>query len=431
MTNNYSYVTGSHTYTGSVTADDLTGTTGGTDPSSSALAWRIRGTSGNNGPNTGNGWNTAAPQYTQGAQFMVSTMGYYNIVFQYDWYTTAQGVRNLQAQYTTDGSTWTNVGPIQVAQSGGGYSNQIVINFPALGISTVNNNSSFGVRLVSAYDPIYTGTGEPTYTSATPGANSPVILNNTSGNWRFDEINVLGTASVATPLPVAPATTGLTNPDGLLAQVPNVFPLRILYVDKTLNGDFAFPAAQQCGLSSSGGAANHDTSVIRIATSVDGVHWSDQGAVTGLNDPTTVSLHGVRYVAPNGSLVKLPNGNWGLFFGGGNCLDGDSDAFHAILYAESSNLTNWTVYNSIDNPIASVANTTDPATSATIPLNAPVLGATELWFTGRVYNPQATWANSNTLNLTFAGYDSAYSGDISSYRTIGHAVLSTSTTTLP
>jgi hypothetical protein len=136
-------------------------------------------------------------------------------------------------------------------------------------------------------------------------------------------------------------------------------------------------------------------------------------------------------VAPNGSLVKLPSGKWGLFFGGGNCLDGDSDAFHAIMYAESSNLTSWTLYNGIDNPIASVANTTDPATHATIPLNAPVLGATQLWFTGRVYGPQATWASGNTLNLTFSGYDSAYSGDISSYRTIGHAVLSTSTTTLP
>jgi hypothetical protein len=430
MTNSYSYVTGSHTYTGSVTSDDLTVTTGGTDPSASALAWRIRGTSGDNGPNTGNGWNTAAPQYTQGAQFMVSTAGYYNIVFEYDWYTTAQGVRNLQAQYTTDGSTWTNVGPLQVAQSGGGYSNQITINFPALGISSVNNNSNFGVRLVSAYDPIYTGPGAPTYTAATLGTNSPVPINNTSGNWRFDEINVLGTASANTTVPVAPRTVGLIDPDGIVAQVPNVFPLKILYLDKTLNADLAFPAAQQCGLSSNGGAANHDTTSVRVATSTDGTHWTDQGAVTGLNDPTTVSLHSVRYVAPNGSLVKLPNGNWGLFFGAGNCLDGDSDAFHAILYAESSNLTNWTVYNGIDNPIASVANTTDSATNATIPLNTPVLGATQIWFTGRVYNPQATWASSNTLNLTFAGYDAAYSADISNYRTIGHAVLSTSTTTL-
>lgn len=430
MTNSYSYVTGSHTYVGSVTADDLTNTTGGTDPNPLALAWRIRGTSGDNGPNTGNGWNTAAPQYTQGAQFMVSTVGYYNIVFQYDWYTTAQGVRNLQAQYTTDGSTWTNVGPVQVSQSGGGYSDQISINFKALGITAVNNNPNFGVRLVSAYDPTYTGAGAPTYTSSTLGTSGPVVINNTSGNWRFDEINVLGTTSASTPLPTVTETTGLINPDGILAQVPNVFPLKILYISKTLNADYTFGSANLCGYSSSGGAANHDIAQVRLATSTDGIHWTDMGTVSGLNDPTTVSLHLVRYVAPNGGLVKLPGGNWGLFFGGGNCLDGDSDAFHAIMYAESSNLTNWTVYNGIDNPIASVAPTTDPSTGDTIPATTPVLGPTQVWFGGRVYNPQANWATPNTINLNFAGYDATYSADISDYRSIGHAVLST-TTTLP
>ena len=73
---------------------------------------------------------------------------------------------------------------------------------------------------------------------------------------------------------------------------------------------------------------------------------------------------------PNGTLIKLSNGNWGLFFGGGNCLDGDSDAFHAIMYAESngSDLTNWTVINGINNPIASIAQVTgvtDPQSGQT------------------------------------------------------------------
>jgi len=206
MTN--AYPIGGTKYSGSVTTDDLTVTTGGTDPSSTALAWRIRGSSKDNANNTGNGWNTAAPQYSQGAQFLVSTVGFYNIVFQYDWYTTAQGVRDLQAQYTVDGATWTNVGPLQVAQSGGGFSNQITINFAALGITTVNNNANFGVRLVSAYDPIYTGTGAPTYTSATLGTNAPVVIDNSSGNWRFDEINVMGTAALEQKFHTPPKQTG-------------------------------------------------------------------------------------------------------------------------------------------------------------------------------------------------------------------------------
>ena len=365
MTNNYSYTTGKHTYMGSVTADDVTGTTGGTDPSPNALAWRIRGTSGDNGPNTGNGWSISAPQYTQGAQFSASTAGFDNIVFEYDWYTTAQGVRNLQAQYTIDGSTWMNVGPVQVAQSGGGYSDEITIDFHALGIAGVNNNANFGVRLVSAYDPTYTGAGAPTYTSATLAANGATPIDNTSGNWRFDEINVLGTSSLSSTIPTAPKTIGLINPDGILAQVPNVFPLKVLYIDKALNGDYSFPATQQGGLSSSGAAAKHDLSSVRKATSTDGVHWTDFGLVSGLNDPTTVSPHSVRYVAQRFSGPSWRTAKWGLFFGGGNCLDGDSDAFHAIMYAESSNLTTWTIYNGIDgNPIASVSPTTDPSTGS-------------------------------------------------------------------
>ncbi len=144
MTNNYANA--ANDYTGSTNKDDITGTNGGTNQDPNAMAWRIRGTTKNNGGKSGPGWNTLAPQYTQGAQFSVSTLGYYNIIFEYDWYTTAQAIRDLQAQYTVDGSTWINVGPMYVAPAGGGFFPQIVINFPALGISAVNNNPNFGVR---------------------------------------------------------------------------------------------------------------------------------------------------------------------------------------------------------------------------------------------------------------------------------------------
>ncbi|HUP02404.1 MAG TPA: hypothetical protein VMU19_00350, partial [Bryobacteraceae bacterium] len=382
MTNSYANV--ANNYTGSTNKDDITGTTGGTNPDPNAMAWRIRGTTKNNGGASGPGWNTLAPQYSQGAQFMVSTAGHQNIVFEFDWYTTAQAPRDLQAEYTTDGSTWTKVGPLYVAPIGGGYYPQIIINFPALGITAVNNNANFGVRLVSAYDPTYTGAGSPTYTGATliadgnTGAGTPTPYNNASGNWRFDEVNVLGTPTSTNTIKFPTRTTGLINPDGILAAVPNSYPFKILYVSKTLNGDYAFNSSQQCTAVSGYPAANHDVDQIRLATSRDGITWTDGGTVNGLNDPTTVSAHAVRYMAPNGSLVKLSTGAWGLFFGGGNCLDGDSDGFHAIMYAESSDLANWTVYNGIDNPIASVSPTTDPANSSlTIPANTPVIGATQ------------------------------------------------------
>ena len=420
-------------YTGSTNKDDTTGETGGTNPSYSAKAWRIRGAGGLTGGSTGNGWNSQAPQFSEGAQFSVSTVGYDNIVFEYDWFTTAQAVRDLQAQYTTDGATWTNVGPVYVAPAGGGFYPQIVINFPALGITTpVNNNPNFGVRLMAVYDNSVNAPSPATYTAAALSANgAPVQINNTSGNWQFDEINVLGTPTTTNTLTFPARTVGLTNPDGIVASVPGVYPFKILYVDKTLNGDYLppFTAAQQCGATPSGKAANHDVAVIRLATSPDGIHWTDQGLVTGLNDPTTISYSGIRYASPNGTLLKLSTGNWGLFFGGGNCLDGDSDSFHAILYAESSDLKNWTVINGINNPIASVSTVTatDPVTrqSVTIPANPPVVGATQDWYGGRVYGPQAMWSSPTTINLIFAGYNATYSADISSYRTIGQVQLST------
>jgi hypothetical protein len=431
MTNNYTYSTTPVTV-GSVAASDITSTTGSSNPSSTN-SWRVRGPSTNSGPGTGNGWNTAAPQYTQGVEFDASTLGHTNIVFQYDWYSTNQGIRDLQAQYTTDGSTWTNVGPLQIA-SPSAFNNQITIDFTSLGITGVNNNSHFGVRLVSVYDPTYTGPGAPTYTSATLAANgSPVVYNNNSGNWRFAEVNVLSGAGTTT-LPVN--TTGLINPDGILVAVPNTYPRQILYVDKTLSGDLTFPVAQQCGVTPSGKAANHDTEQIRLAQTSDGVHFTDLGPVTGLNDSTTVSYSGIRYMAPNGTLLTLPNGKWGLFFGGGNCLDGDSDGFHAILYAESSDLKNWTVVNGINNPIASVStvsNVIDPASgqTVTIPANVPVIGPTQPWFAGRVYNPNAMVSPPNSINLIFDGYNAGYSADLSSYRTISHVVLSSGSTILP
>ena len=127
-------------YTGSKDSEDITGTTGGTYTNPDAEAWRVRGTTKLNGGKSGPGWNTQAPEFTQGVQFNVSTVGFKYIVFQYDWFTTAQAIRDLQTQYTTDGTTWTNVGPVQVAPAGGGYFPQIVINFHALGITTVENN---------------------------------------------------------------------------------------------------------------------------------------------------------------------------------------------------------------------------------------------------------------------------------------------------
>lgn len=466
MDNSYQYAPNGSNQTvglvGSVKNADVTSESGSTDPNSdfNSLAWRVRGPACTNtetlcGTGVANGWNLAAPQHTQGAEFDVATTGYYHVVFQYDWGVTGQGIRTQQAQYNTNISNsngWTSVGPIQVTPDGGGFVNQITIDFTALGITGVDNNPNFGVRLVSVYDPSYTGTGSPTYTGASLTNGQPNVYNNDSGNWQFDEVNFFGnTSSSTTTSPISTVTptrtTGLLDPDGILAVVPGTYPVKVLYIQKQVEGDYSFPTTQQCNnppvvtpnypytLS-----ANHDVSTVRLATTTNGINFTDLGPVTGLNDSTTVSYTGIRYVSPNGGLVSLPGGKWGIFFGAGNCIDADSDSFHAIAYAESSNLTTWTVYNGINNPIASrpTATFTDQATgtSLTIPATPPVVGATQAWYAGRVYAPNAIVnSQSNGVSLIFDGYNTGYAAkksnnpsqmkkDLSSYRNVGQVSLS-------
>jgi len=467
MNNSYSFPVGGSTgtLTGSVASADITSTEGSTDPNSdfNSNSWRIRGpacTKSNSNcgatADVGNGWNTAAPEYSQGAEFDVPTTGYYHVVMQYDWYVTAQGFRDLQAQCNTNinnSNGWTNVGPLEVTPDGGGFVNQITLDFTALGVCSADNNPNFGVRLVGAYDPTYTGAGAPTYTAASLTNGQPAVYNNNSGNWRFDEINFFGnSSSTATTSPISTVTptrtTGLLNPDGILAVVPGTYPVKVLYVQKQIEGDYSFPTAQQCNNPPVvtpnypySLTANHDISTVRLATTTNGINFTDLGAVNGLNDSTTVSYVGIRYVSPNGSLVPLPGGKWGLFFGAGNCIDADSDSFHAIAYAESGDLVNWTVYNGINNPIASrpTATFTDQATSSmlTIPATAPVVGTTQAWFAGRVYAPNAiVSSNGSGVSLVFDGYDQGYAAkgaakDLSNYRNVGQVFLSSGGVVLP
>ena len=231
-------------------------------------------------------------------------------------------------------------------------------------------------------------------------------------------------------------TVGLKNPDGILGVVAGSSPLRILYVQKQLGADTTFPASAQCGAqpflapgASTPRKANHDVVTVRLATTTDGVNFTDQGPVSGLNDSMTTSYLGTRWVASTGTLLRLDGSHYGLFFAGGNCVDADSDAFHYIGYAESTDLTNWTVINGVGNPIASLVTNVIPATTAGtwIPSQQPVVGPALDWFGARVYAPSLTVKDANHLVMTFAGYAvQSPNTDLLHYRQIGHVVLTAS-----
>lgn len=196
----------------SVDTSDITNSTPlSSDPSAQPNGtnneWRIRGGTGTTSPGgsstASNGWSSFAPIGTQGAEFQFSTVNFTNLQLSFDWSPTAQGEANLQVLYTLNGTTFLNVpaalfttlpagvtamtnstsantvmgGYIQTLNSTT-YNNGIVVNLS--GIAGAANNPNFAIELVNAS------------TGADDISTKGTALNNTSGNWRFDEVAISG-----------------------------------------------------------------------------------------------------------------------------------------------------------------------------------------------------------------------------------------------
>ncbi len=188
-----------------VTTDDIVagsaGDTGVNGVADLTQIWRTRAQAGSSG--AANGWSSLAPIGTQGAVFAASTVGYNDITVSFDWYATTQGEGKLQLAYTTDGSTWHNV-PLRLAGSNAGLA--------------LLNNSSAPNTVNGWYVSITGGAGQGWFTGLTAtitdpnAANNPkfavemvnastgaddtsasgTALNNSSGNWRFDNVTISG-----------------------------------------------------------------------------------------------------------------------------------------------------------------------------------------------------------------------------------------------
>ena len=179
--------------------------------------WKIVGT---------NGWSSTAGIGTQGAQFLVSTVGFNSVSIQFDWSVTAQGEGNLAVEYTTNGGgSWllapdlnangdpgvsvktnstsanTVLGEYFSAYNSAGtvgWYNRLTVDLN--GVAGVANDANFGIRLINAS----TG-GDCVNLSGQP-------LDNSSGNWRLDEVDIN-----ASLLPAAPIIT--TQPTSKVATV--------------------------------------------------------------------------------------------------------------------------------------------------------------------------------------------------------------------
>jgi len=204
--------------------------TGANGVADTTQTWRVRAQAGANG--AANGWSSLAPIGTQGAVFSASTLGYTGINVSFDWYATTQGEANLQLEYTTDGVNWINT-PINIGANGslglavltnsisantvnGSYiSDNLLTNGSKAGqdwftglTATINdpnavNDPLFAIELVNAS------------TGADNVSTQGTALNNSSGNWRFDNVTISGVAAVPEPETWAMLLAGL----GLLGGV--------------------------------------------------------------------------------------------------------------------------------------------------------------------------------------------------------------------
>jgi autotransporter-associated beta strand protein len=265
---------------GSQAADDFPATTGTADPSYSETLWRVRATSpvanGDNNvlPNgnvSTNAWalfniasptaHDGAPQYSQGIELDTSTIGYSNISFSFDWYSTTQGVRDMQFQYCLDTSQGSNAVWNCIGSGIGGAAGAFVdnnsswvtkINGAPAGTTSLTQIANSALSPSSTYT--WNGTnyafpeGQPYVFVATPndfyggpnpqtitvnlssitGANSDPnfgirlvsafddtgnkndyvsatlnggltqLYNNSSGNWRLGNLTFLGTLGINT-----------------------------------------------------------------------------------------------------------------------------------------------------------------------------------------------------------------------------------------
>jgi hypothetical protein len=141
---------------------------------------------------------------------------------------------------------------------------------------------------------------------------------------------------------------------------------------------------------------NEDYTVVRAAYTYDGVHFTDLGQVSGLNNPTSNDNTTLRWVGSRGTVVTNPDGSYGLFLSGAYASDGDSDAFDQIFYSSSRDGQHWSAPQKL------------LGTDYTFGALASQHGTNRLgvsgYYSGRVYDPTVVVNRNGSVTMVFAGY---------------------------
>lgn len=118
---------------------------------------------------------------TAGIQITASTAGYKNITLTMDMRHGNKCANTAVVQYTTDGSTWNDATTYTASITDDTW---FLRTFDFSGISEVNNNANFAVRVVSSF-----ASGTSAYATSNPTSTAYDV---TKG-YRFDNVTLKGT----------------------------------------------------------------------------------------------------------------------------------------------------------------------------------------------------------------------------------------------
>lgn len=181
---------------GGVTSTYATGSSSDTDPLSD----------GNSALNTATFQAQSTGSGTAGVQFMVSTVGFEDIILSFDHRASGTASRWAQLDYTLDGGTnwvtgfWNNAGGISPDSSFYNFSVDLS------SIAGADDNALFGVRIVSIFSPnAFTENDNNSYGADAAYQRSSATTTGsgtygTSGTWRFDLVTFSGNVA-AVPEP--------------------------------------------------------------------------------------------------------------------------------------------------------------------------------------------------------------------------------------
>ena len=132
------------------------------------------------------GWQTTSypvqgvGSQTRGTQYLVSTVGFQDVSLSFDLRFSNTSSKFGTVLYTVNGTNWLNLNPAVLfsTASGDTWVNGTTVDFS--NVAGVNNNASFGVRIVSTFQPS-TSNYAPATASNTYGSG---------GTWRFDMVTV-------------------------------------------------------------------------------------------------------------------------------------------------------------------------------------------------------------------------------------------------